>query len=320
MHPRPSENGASMTDGWAEINADYRAMVREVLIADGRPIKVIAREMGASPSAVTKWKGGVTTPRGRHLFFFAQHAQKLRASAPSKPVKEAEGKAMKIQIKNWAKFQHYKDRSPPWIKLHRGLLDDYGWHCLQDASKALAPCIWLIASESDAGVIEASAEALAFRLRVTPAKLAACLKDLESKGFITTQEVDASALLADCSQGACLETETEGEVETETEGEGEGEKEAEAEARVSRSPDPGRGSRLPDDWRPSSENVAFAVARGFTPGAVREIAESFSAYWRSTAGAKARKANWDLTWQTWVRREADRHRPAAPAVVRTTHF
>ena len=30
-----------------------------------------------------------------------------------------------MRIKNWAQFQHFKDRSPPWIKLHREFLDDY---------------------------------------------------------------------------------------------------------------------------------------------------------------------------------------------------
>jgi hypothetical protein len=27
-------------------------------------------------------------------------------------------------IRNWDKFQHYKDRNPPWIKLHTTILDD----------------------------------------------------------------------------------------------------------------------------------------------------------------------------------------------------
>jgi DNA-binding NarL/FixJ family response regulator len=28
-------------------------------------------------------------------------------------------------VKNFERFQHYKDRSPPWIKLYNELLDDY---------------------------------------------------------------------------------------------------------------------------------------------------------------------------------------------------
>jgi len=44
-----------------------------------------------------------------------------------------------MKIKNWHKFQHYKHRNPPWIKLHRGLLDDPEWFALSgDASKVLA--------------------------------------------------------------------------------------------------------------------------------------------------------------------------------------
>ena len=54
---------------------------------------------------------------------------------------------MKITPRNWARFQHYNTRRPPWIKLHRGLLDDYQFHTLPLASKALAPLLWLLASE-----------------------------------------------------------------------------------------------------------------------------------------------------------------------------
>jgi hypothetical protein len=54
-----------------------------------------------------------------------------------------------LTVKNWAEFQHYKDRNPPWIKLHRALLDDYEFGRLQDASKAHLMLIWLFASSRD---------------------------------------------------------------------------------------------------------------------------------------------------------------------------
>lgn len=54
-----------------------------------------------------------------------------------------------LHIKNWSEFQHYKDRNPPWIKLHRALLDDYEFSRLPDASKAHLMLIWLLASQSD---------------------------------------------------------------------------------------------------------------------------------------------------------------------------
>ena len=57
--------------------------------------------------------------------------------------------ASAIRIKNWEKFQHYKGRNPPWIKLHRQLLQNREWHQLSgDASKLLVEC-WLLASEHE---------------------------------------------------------------------------------------------------------------------------------------------------------------------------
>ena len=51
-----------------------------------------------------------------------------------------------LKIKNWDAFQHYKDRDPPWIKLHRGLLEDYTFFALPDVTKAHVIMIWLLAA------------------------------------------------------------------------------------------------------------------------------------------------------------------------------
>ena len=55
---------------------------------------------------------------------------------------------MILRVKGWARFQHYKHRRPPWIRLYRELLDDVTWHRLPVASRALAPMLWLLASET----------------------------------------------------------------------------------------------------------------------------------------------------------------------------
>jgi hypothetical protein len=117
-----------------------------------------------------------------------------------------------ITPKNWREFQHYKDRSPPWIKLHRGLLDNYEFHCLPDASKALAPLLWLLASEYTDGEITLSTAALAFRFRTTEKKINDALKPLVDAGFF---DVD-STVLAPCKRDACLEGETQEKAETES--------------------------------------------------------------------------------------------------------
>lgn len=54
-----------------------------------------------------------------------------------------------FQVKNFEKFQHYKDRAPPWIKLYNELLDDYDFGKLPDASKMHLIAIWLLASRSE---------------------------------------------------------------------------------------------------------------------------------------------------------------------------
>lgn len=113
--------------------------------------------------------------------------------------------------KNWATFQHYKDRSPPWIKLHVELLDDFKFSTLPVASKALAPLLWLLASKHSEGKFEGHPGFLAFRLRWTPEDIKAGLIPLIDKGFM----VIASGSLADCYHDAIPETEREAERETE---------------------------------------------------------------------------------------------------------
>lgn len=116
---------------------------------------------------------------------------------------------MSITPKNWDQFQHYKNRSPAWIKLHRGLLDDFEFFCLPIASRALAPLLWLLASEYENGEITATPKVIAFRLRMSEADLVEAFKPLVDAGFFT----DASGLLAACKQSACLEKEREEERE-----------------------------------------------------------------------------------------------------------
>jgi hypothetical protein len=115
---------------------------------------------------------------------------------------------MTITIKGWRKFQHYKHRDPPWIRLYRSLLNDRQWHNLSgDDAKSLI-MIWLIVSETE-GELPKNAD-LAFRLRLPEKQIPKLLERLSH-----WLEHDASTALADCYQDATPETETETETETE---------------------------------------------------------------------------------------------------------
>jgi hypothetical protein len=48
-----------------------------------------------------------------------------------------------IVIPNWDKFQHYKDRTPPWIKLYTELNSSDAWLSLTDAERGLLVTIWV---------------------------------------------------------------------------------------------------------------------------------------------------------------------------------
>jgi hypothetical protein len=118
-----------------------------------------------------------------------------------------------MKIRNWGKFQHYKHRRPPWIRLYRELLDDRHWHALSgDASKLLIN-LWLLAADTNNGLLP-EVEDIAFRLRMPPKLVSKLIGELSH--WLT---LDASDLLAECERVATTETETETETEGETESE-----------------------------------------------------------------------------------------------------
>ena len=91
-----------------------------------------------------------------------------------------------LRVKNFEKFQHYKDRSPPWIKLYNELLDDYQFACLQDASKLHLILIWLLASRSS-NILPLDSEWIARRISATEP---VDLETLVEAGFLLVNEGD----------------------------------------------------------------------------------------------------------------------------------
>jgi hypothetical protein len=99
-----------------------------------------------------------------------------------------------LRIKNWAQFQHYKKRNPPWIKLHFSILSSADWVMLDDASRLLAVVCMLIASKHD-GNIPASASAAYFK-RIAYLDHTPNFKPLIDSGFLMETLADASTVLA----------------------------------------------------------------------------------------------------------------------------
>jgi len=61
-----------------------------------------------------------------------------------------------------------------------------------------------------------------------------------------------------------------------------------------------RGTRLPEDWNPSKEDVSFAEGRGWGGSDLQDEVLKFKNYWCSKTGKDATKKSWSRTWQNWI--------------------
>jgi hypothetical protein len=109
-----------------------------------------------------------------------------------------------FSISNWQEFQHYKDRNPPWIKLHNQLLDNYEFEQLTDATKVHLLCIWMLASRTNNKIVYDPS----WVKRKIGANSNVDLKSLISAGFIEVQGV-----AQDASKALVSEEERRGETE-----------------------------------------------------------------------------------------------------------
>ncbi len=118
---------------------------------------------------------------------------------------------MRLKIKNWFDFQHYRDRCPPWIKLHFSILTSRDWVSLSDGDRVLAIACMLVASRDSAGDGSFDADGEYIK-RVAYLNSDPDFQPLVDNGFLLVVKAGASIterVLAD----ATTETETETEAE-----------------------------------------------------------------------------------------------------------
>ena len=101
-------------------------------------------------------------------------------------------------VRNWRKFQHYKDRNPPWVKLHFELLSSQDWVMLADASRCLLVACILIASRND-GKIPQNTEYL---------RRVAYLDNVDFKPLIDIGFLESASICVQMIPNARPETET----------------------------------------------------------------------------------------------------------------
>ena len=89
-----------------------------------------------------------------------------------------------LLVKNWREHQHYTKRNPPWIKLHRAIIDDYAFAALKDKTKAHLMLLWALAAGNE-GVIPHDPKFLAARINATEP---IDIESLIDAGFLVPQE------------------------------------------------------------------------------------------------------------------------------------
>jgi len=103
----------------------------------------------------------------------------------------------RYRIVQWHKHQHYKDRCPPWIKLHHSLLTSEIWVLGDDATRTLAIASMLLAARNDDndGTFNGDPE---YIKRFAYLNTKPNFKPLLDNGFIELVQ-DASTALAICN-------------------------------------------------------------------------------------------------------------------------
>jgi hypothetical protein len=206
-----------------------------------------------------------------------------------------------LSVKNHERFQHYKHRNPPWIKLYTELLDDYEFGRLADASKLLAILLWLLAAKQD-NRIPYDQQWIERRLPITAP---IDLQPLIDQGFIYVVSDDASNVLAErlqdasglqavCKQDAMSETETETETEK-----------REDQKLLSTSRETRRSvalAKVSSNGKHPSRSARHPLTKGVADVVVRQrIAEHFAHVEQLTSSKRAlRSAQVDVAFSYWV--------------------
>jgi hypothetical protein len=187
-----------------------------------------------------------------------------------------------MKIKNYNKFQHFKDRRPPWIKLHRELLDQRDINLISDRSFRVLIGLWLLASEDESmeGCLPEIPE-ISFRLRMPESDILKSFQEL--KHFIVDVDIN---VISERYQVDDPETETETEIKRETE-------------RERPTSTKSRSTRLDVNWQ-LPDDYAIWAKKERPDLNVNQVADGFKDYWISEAKAKA---DWFATWRYWIRKQ-----------------
>ena|SRR5688572_13909421 len=190
---------------------------------------------------------------------------------------------MQYRVKNWRHFQHYRDRNPPWIKLHFEMLSSADWVTADDRTRVLALACMLVASRNE-GVIAGDSAGLDYLRRVAYLNQAPNLKPLIDCGFLVPAS-ECKPMLADaCALGASVSVYVS---------DSSSEKKEEEKINESFHGKPKPRKRAPQDFKPDLDFAALTVPdMNAEAEAARFLDYEF----------KTPRSDWPAAWRSWVRK------------------
>ena len=97
-----------------------------------------------------------------------------------------------LRVRNWERFQHYKDRRPPGIKFHTAILDDHALLSLPAITQLVYDRMLLRAAVTDNN-IEHDPEWLGQKFNLPPKEIQRSIETLVDAGFLQVAGVKRSA-------------------------------------------------------------------------------------------------------------------------------
>ena len=211
--------------------------------------------------------------------------------------------------------------SERWLRLYEGVVNDPKMQRLPgEVFKGLIN-LWCVANANDGAL--PSVDDLAFALRTTAAKVEALLATLIDAGLIDEDETgmrphnwNGRQFKSDVSSNR-VKRYRERKKAVSGNGERNGDEtlhetppdtdtDTEEETPSLRSGSKKAGKRLPEDWRPSETDVAYARSQGVPEAEIWREGERFLDFWLGKPGQGGVKLDWSATWRNWVRSACDR--------------
>mgnify|MGYP003134376448 CR=1 FL=1 len=184
-----------------------------------------------------------------------------------------------LKVKNFSEYQHYKNRTPPWVKLYYDMLSDFELSRLTIEDRYLFVASILLASRTGNRIphdVEWIAEEIHWP--GTPN-----YGSLINTGFIEEFKDDSRA-------SRLLEPSARPRREEKN-------KRREEERREDGAP-PKRARRLPETWQPSSKSREVGHTQGFSDTEIDRLADTF----RDHAAASGRiQKDWHRSFNSWLR-------------------